>query len=259
MDCDTKVRDRLVGRPHDTTIDGLVNVSRGNPPSLKAHTASRLKYVICALASAVLMVAAWRQWVPTSFTEAFGFATGAFCVLLTVDAKIANFPVGLGNNVFLFIVFLEARLYADMSLQVVFFMLGVIGWWSWLYGGANRTRLTITRTVRWEWIVLPPLATGLTWGMSLWLAQLGDAAPLRDAATTVLSIVAQYLLNRKRLEHWWVWILVDVISIQLYVDRHIYLTAGLYVLFLGLCVSGGWQWRRVLAAERTPATEEVKA
>ena len=192
---------------------------------------------------------------PTTFTEAFGFATGAFCVLLTVDAHIANFPVGLGNNIFLFVVFLEARLYADMSLQVVFFILGVIGWWSWLYGGANRTRLTISRVSRWEWIVLPPLAAGLTYAMSLLLARLGDAAPLRDAATTVLSIVAQYLLNRKRLEHWWVWILVDVISIQLYVDRQIYLTAGLYVLFLGLCVAGLRQWRRAPAEDRTQRSE----
>ena len=208
------------------------------------------KYAICGLASALLLVAAWQQWVPTSFTEAFGFATGAFCVLLTVDAKIANFPVGLGNNVFLFLVFLEARLYADMSLQVVFFILGVIGWWSWLYGGPNRTRLTITRARRWEWAVLPPLAAGPIYGMSLLLTHLGDAAPVRDAATAVLSIAAQYLLNRKRFEHWWIWILVDVISIQLYVDRQIYLTAGLYVLFMGLCVAGLWQWHRTLVAAR---------
>ncbi|MCX5684919.1 MAG: nicotinamide mononucleotide transporter family protein, partial [Planctomycetota bacterium] len=130
---------------------------------------NRLKYVVCGLASALLLAAAWQQWVPTSFTEAFGFATGAFCVLLTVDAKIANFPVGLGNNIFLFLVFLGARLYADMSLQVVFFILGAIGWWSWLYGGPNRTRLTITRVSRWEWAVLPPLVAGLTYGMALFL------------------------------------------------------------------------------------------
>lgn len=216
----------------------------------KSGTIGRLKYVICGLASAVLMAAAWQNWIPTSFTEAFGFATGAFCVLLTVDARIANFPVGLANNIFLFIVFLEARLYADMSLQVVFFILGVIGWWSWLYGDPNHTRLTITRTRRWEWIILPPLVVVLTCGVSLLLARLGDAAPVRDAATTVLSIAAQYLLNRKRLEHWWVWILVDVISVQLYVDRAIYLTAALYVLFLCLCVWGLWQWRRTPAASK---------
>jgi nicotinamide mononucleotide transporter len=208
----------------------------------------RLKYVICGLASALFLLAAWRQWIPTSFTEAFGFATGAFCVLLTVDAKIASFPVGLANNVFLFIVFLGARVYADMGLQVVFFVLGVIGWWTWLHGGANRTRLTITRATRGEWLVLPPVAGGLTCGLFLLLTHVGGAAPLRDATTTALSLVAQYLLNRKRLEHWWVWIAVDVISIQVYVDRQIYLTAGLYVVFLGLCVAGLWQWRRTLAA-----------
>ncbi|MCE5279463.1 MAG: nicotinamide riboside transporter PnuC [Planctomycetaceae bacterium] len=218
------------------------------PAASRGTVVGWLKYGLCTVASAVLVVAAWRQWIPTSLTEALGFATGAFCVLLTVDAKIANFPVGLGNNVFLFVVFLGARLYADMSLQVVFFVLGVIGWWSWLYGGPSRTRLTITRARRWEWIVLPPLAAALTYGMSVLLAYLGDAAPLRDAATAVLSIAAQYLLNRKRFEHWWVWILVDLISIQLYIDRQIYLTAGLYVLFLGLCVAGLWQWRRTLAA-----------
>lgn len=216
----------------------------------------RAKYLLCAVVSVALLVAAWRGWAPMALTEVLGFATGAFCVLLTVDAHLANFPVGLANNVFLFVVFLQARLYADMSLQVVFFALGVMGWWHWLYGGANRTRLAITRITRAELAVLPVLAVGLTGGLQVVLARLGDAAPWRDAATAVLSIVAQYLLNRKRFEHWWVWIAVDVVSVQLYLDRALYLTAGLYLLFLGLCVLGLRQWRRTLAANHL-ATLEV--
>jgi nicotinamide mononucleotide transporter len=205
------------------------------------------KYVVCGAAGLLLLVSAWQHWLPLSLVESLGFVTGAFCVLLVVDENIANFPLGLANNVFLFLVFLQARLYADMTLQVFFFVLGVQGWWWWLHGGPRRDRLPISRMTRTEWIALPALALVGTWGLALLLARLGDSAPWRDGATAILSLIAQYLLNRKRLEHWSVWIVVDIISIQLYFDRQLHLTSLLYVLFLGLCVVGLRQWRRTLA------------
>src|SRR4051794_2212771 len=78
-----------------------------------------------------------------SWLEAASFVTGAVCVWLTVRESVWNFPIGLANVTTYCVVFLEARLFADASLQVVYFVLGAMGWWMWLYGGARGTQLAI--------------------------------------------------------------------------------------------------------------------
>jgi len=85
------------------------------------------------------------------------------------------------------------------------------------------------------------------------MVRVDDAAPLPDAATTVVSLIAQYMLTRKLLANWWLWISVDV---ALYVAKHLYLTAALQPLFIALCVAGLRSWR---AAQRTAETPVVAA
>jgi nicotinamide mononucleotide transporter len=78
-----------------------------------------------------------------SVAELLGFVTGAACVWLTVAARISNFPVGIANSAFFLVLFLSARLYADSGLQVVYIILGFIGWRQWLHGSADRGRLVV--------------------------------------------------------------------------------------------------------------------
>ena len=77
-----------------------------------------------------------------------------------------------------------------------------------------------------------------------YLRSIGDASPLLDALTTVLSVEAQYLVTRKVIEHWLVWMAADVIYIWLYAERGLYLTSLLYVLFFAMCVAGWRDWWR---------------
>jgi len=208
--------------------------------------------------SGLLLLATWMGWWPLSMTEALGFATGGTCVWLCVREHLWNWPLGLANNVIFFALFWHSRLYADMGLQLVYFAFGVYGWWNWLYGGQQDGALNITRTPRLEALALAALSPLATWGLWSLLVALHDAAPFLDALTTVLSLVAQYLLCRKRLENWIVWIVVDAIYVPLYLSRHLHLTALLYALFLVMCVYGWRAWlpgREVAALElRVPAT-----
>lgn len=80
-----------------------------------------------------------------SWAEMLGFVTGAASVWLTVRSHIANFPVGIANSAFFLVLFASARLWADSSLQVVFIILGFIGWWQWLHGGPLRRALVVGR------------------------------------------------------------------------------------------------------------------
>jgi len=81
------------------------------------------------------------------------------------------------------------------------------------------------------------------------LRSIGDASPFLDALTTVLSVEAQYLMTRKVIEHWWIWMAADVIYIYLYASRNLYLTSLLYVVFFAMCVVGLRDWLRDSAAQ----------
>ena len=209
-------------------------------------------YGLAALASLVLLWAAWRYWVPVELTEAFGFVSGAWCVWLTVIENVWNWPIGIANNVFFIALFLQTRLYADTGLQVVYVVLGFLGWYWWLYGGQSRTVLPVSRVGATAGLTLAALVAAATYPLTLYLRHVHDSAPFLDALTTALSLAAQYLLTKKWIENWYVWMSADVIYVGLYAYKHLYLTGGLYLLFLGLCVLGLREWRRSLAVGRRP-------
>src|SRR5260370_22813361 len=79
--------------------------------------------------------------------ELLGFVTGAACVWLTVAARISNFPVGIANSAFFLVLFLSARLYADSCLQLVYILLGFIGWRQWPHATSDRGRLVVPSPV----------------------------------------------------------------------------------------------------------------
>ena len=179
--------------------------------------------------------------------EVFGFISGALCVWLTVREHVWNWPIGIINSAFFTYLFLRSHLYADMSLQVVYIVLGFLGWYWWLYGGKDKKELKITTTPVSEWVILIVLGIASTVGMTWYLQTVNDAAPFWDALTTVLSLIAQYQLTKKYVENWYVWIIADVIYIALYAYKDLYLTSVLYVLFLLLCISGLREWRKTQA------------
>lgn len=208
----------------------------------------RREVAAVGLLSAVILAASYLRWWSIGIAEAWAFATGLVCVWLVVREHLWNWPIGLANNVFFFGLFFQSRLFADMGLQVVYFGLGVYGWWNWQFGGRDRTELKISRTTRTEWLVLLGSIPLTTWGLRELLIHLNGAAPFWDAFTTVLCLAAQYLLGRKRFENWVLWMAADVIYIPLYISRDLPLTAALYGLFLVLCVFGLRAWMRGLPA-----------
>lgn len=191
--------------------------------------------------------------------ELLGFLTGAWAVWLTVKERVSNFPVGIANSAFFLLLFFDARLFANAALQIVYIALGAAGWWLWLHGGADRTPLRLDRLRVRGWLLAVVATAAGTALLTVVLAAAHDAAPFWDALTTALSIVAQWLLNKKKLENWYVWALADVIYVPLYLSQRLYLTSVVYVLFLGLCVAGFAEWRRRLAVVPPRPAEPVAA
>ena len=180
-----------------------------------------------------------------TLVEWIGAGAGLAGVWLLARASSWNWPVSILNTVLYCAVFLRAGLYADSGLQVVFTALGVYGWWSWRFGGARGAELPIRRATRAEaWI-----AAGVALSALVLVRATDSTVPVWDSSVLVLSLVATFAQARKVLESWWVWMLVDVISVPLYLTRELYPTALLYTLFLALCVLGLRRWRVLLRAQ----------
>lgn len=172
---------------------------------------------------------------------------GVLCVALTIKRNIWCWPTGL-LMVFCYIfIFYEVKLYSDMALQVVYVFLQIYGWWYWLKGGKSEGQdkvpiRELTHKSKLNWIAAAAILTAC---VGTAMNQLTDAAlPYWDASTTVLSLLAQWLMGRKVLESWLFWIVVDVLSIGIYLTKGLYLTSGLYFVFLIMATAGWFAWRK---------------
>jgi nicotinamide mononucleotide transporter len=181
--------------------------------------------------------------------EVIGFAFGLLCVILTIRESIWTWPAGIVSVVAFGLLFFRIRLYADMALQGFYVVTGFIGWWSWKFGGERGTELRIRALGHRARLLLLALLVPSVAAMRWYLVTFTDASlPFWDSLASTLSVFAQVLLMRKVFENWVLWITVDVLSVGIYVTKGVYLTAALYVVFLGLAVLGFRGWRARLEA-----------
>jgi nicotinamide mononucleotide transporter len=177
--------------------------------------------------------------------ELFAATIGALSVWLSVRQNIWSWPTAIVNVVLYAIVFYQAKLYADMGLQVIYAVLSVYGWYEWRYGGEGRTELRVTRTSPQLGALLTLIALAGSVVLGTLLQHATDAAlPYMDSFLSSSSLVAQWMMTKKKLENWLVWILVDVLYVGMFVFKGLHLTAGLYTVFLALAVKGYLDWRR---------------
>lgn len=177
--------------------------------------------------------------------------TGLLSVWLTARERIWAWPIGLVNVACFFYMFWEVKLYADMTLQVFFFILSIYGWIIWLTKRGN-DKVRPTRRIQPAMAVILLISlVGLSAGWGYWLDHYTDASiPYVDAFIATLSLIAQYLLSNKVLENWYCWLLVDVLSIGMYAYKGLYAVAFLYVIFLGIAAMGLYSWRKQWSARQ---------
>ena len=191
-----------------------------------------------------LALAQGMGWTDSTWLETAGVITGAGCVLLVVERSIWNFPIGIFSCGAYLVFFAEGRLFADAGLQVVFIVLNIVGWIAWARGKV--VTKPVTRIGLTELTILAVMFPAVWLGLAELLKAVNGAAPVFDAFVTALSLAAQWMLNRRHVESWLAWIVVDQVSVLLYWSRGMHLTAGLYAVFLVMCVAGLIEWRRAL-------------
>lgn len=186
----------------------------------------------------------------TTFTdlELWGFITGLWSIWLAVFNLPSNWAIGLINEAIFFIMFWNLGLFANAWLQVFFAIVSIYGWVYWLYGGKKRTEAPITyagfvTTLGWALST-----TFLTAFICFGMQAITGSYVLTDCLTTALSIIATYLLAKRKIENWIFWIIADVIYIMLFINQGIGLWAILYTVFILMCIKGIFDWRHIFSS-----------
>ena len=172
---------------------------------------------------------------------------------LSVKENIWLWVTGFLTSFFYLIVFFQQRLYADMGLQVYYLIISVYGWLAWRWGrrASGAKKMPIRRTHSVLWIKLF-LVSGLVYVVVvmalLKLPELIDVPssqlPFWDAFTTTGGIVATWMLARKLIEHWIIWVIVDLVSSGMYLYKGLEITVLLYLVYTTVAVLGFFEWQK---------------
>lgn len=190
-------------------------------------------------------------FIRSNFSEIFGFITGVLCVWLGAKEIVWAWPIGIVNNALYLVIFWRNGLYAIAGLQIIYAIISAYGWWGWLRGGEGKQPLPISHA-NWLTRALSGVAVVAMWLIlhSVLRHYTDSNVPGWDALTTSLSITAQFMLSRKWIENWILWLGVDVIYIALELHKGLYITALLYLVFIILCTGGLIRWVGILRQKR---------
>ena len=185
------------------------------------------------------------EWSPL---EGLAAAFGVISVYLSTRQNIWSWPTAIVNVGLYTIVFYQGRLYGQMGLQPIYLVLSVYGWYQWLHGGAQRSELRVTRASPRLLATLGVLNLAAWLALAAILRRTDAALPWLDALLTTTSLAAQWMMTRKILENWILWIAVDLVYVPMFISQGLYATAMLYAAFLVLALMGVVEWRRSITA-----------
>ncbi|NSW44614.1 MAG: nicotinamide mononucleotide transporter [Bacteroidales bacterium] len=188
------------------------------------------------------------QWFAENYIEAIAAITGIIAIFFQIRVKPIYWPISIINVMLYIFVFYQARLYAEISLQLYYLVMSAYGWIFWSKK-ANNLTIPITKTTTKTWLVIISIFPFIWLGMAFLLKKYSNTdVPFVDSFLTTLSFVATYLLARKKIENWILWIFIDFMSIGLYFYKHLYATIILFVILTMLAFWGYFEWRKQLNA-----------
>jgi nicotinamide mononucleotide transporter len=184
-------------------------------------------------------------YLQTTWLENLGIIATLICVWLNIKQNIWGWFWAVISSGIYGIVYFQSNLYSDMELQIVFIIISIYGWWQWFYGSNEKDNLPVSKTpIKYLPFLLLILLvfTGLS---GYFHGKYTNASfPYFDSTLTAASLIAQWLLARKYIENWILWIVANVGYVAMYFSKNLFGTSFLYVLLLAMAVKGYFDWRK---------------
>ncbi len=189
------------------------------------------------------------DWLSKNYIEILGAITGLIYLYFSIRQIIWLWPLGIITSLLYIYVFYHVRLFADMSLQVYYFFISIYGWVHWVHGSKRQDsdgQIPVTGITPGVWVILIAVSMGLTVISGYVLKFYEDPLPYLDAFTTAASVVATWMLARKMIENWLFWIVIDAVSMGMYIYKGLYPTVILFLVYTFMAFIGFRQWKKDL-------------
>lgn len=195
------------------------------------------------------MIGTITEWFLGNKIELLGAILGILYIVFSIRQSIFTWPTGLLTSILYVYVFLKSGFYADMGLQVYYVAISIYGWYFWLKGKHpdDKKQVEVRKTSLRLWSKLLLVSVTTYFVILFVLLRFTDSTvPYLDSMTTAFSIVATWMLAKKYIEHWLIWIFVDLFSAGLYVYKNLWPTVILFVVYTVMAVVGFVEWKKDL-------------
>ncbi|MDD3630423.1 MAG: nicotinamide riboside transporter PnuC [Bacteroidales bacterium] len=182
--------------------------------------------------------------------EIIAASLGIIAIYFQIKVKPFYWVISLLVSSMYIIIYFLAKLYADMSMQFYYVGMSIYGLYVWLSGNNNSDKKTIPiskiKDLK-SWLLIALISALSFFIIGYILKKFTDSnVPWWDSFTTSLSFVATWMLARKKIENWLIWIVVDATSVVLYIYKQLYPTTILFIILTLLAIVGYFQWKREL-------------
>jgi len=193
------------------------------------------------------------QILAANWLEIFGVVTSLWYLYLEIKQKPLMWILGIVSSLIYVFVLFRAKIYADMSLYIYYVIISVYGFILWqkdkvsAKGENDNSANEITYTsLSWNLGIILVLVTILIYVLIVYVLKnyTDSPVPYRDSLATALSIVATWMLAKKIIQHWFIWIFANFFSVYLFYTRNLYPTAILFIFYGALSVVGYLNWKK---------------
>jgi len=188
------------------------------------------------------------NYIQTNWIEIVGAILSLIYLYFSIKQKVSLWFFGIISSLFYIVIFFQTKFYADMSLQFYYVIISIYGWINWKSGAHNTgEELPATRMSK-RLISTLIIATGLIYLVYFFvLSNYTDSTiPKADSLVGALSIVGTWMLARKLIENWLVWIVADALCVGLYIYKGLFPTVILFIIYTGMAVVGYFQWKKAM-------------
>ena len=182
-------------------------------------------------------------WLQVNWIETLATIIGIIYLVFSVKQNILLWIFGLITSLLYIYVYFNSQFYADMALQIYYVVISIYGWFHWSKGGENESTLKVSTASTTLMVKCVALTLVLWLGIYFLLSLTNSDVPVGDAFTTAAAIVATWMLAQKLIENWLFWIVIDSVSLILYIHKELWPTVVLFVAYTLVAVIGYFKWR----------------